>query len=115
MRDVKLNKTELLGIVRANKEKHIKEYKEALQDFKLAVIKVCNENMELAEAGKVELKAMPPKPYSYEDSYTRAIRMLELSIDDVIEIDEHTFNQLVLDEWQWKQAFSTSNSTYKSY
>jgi hypothetical protein len=53
-------------------------------------------------------------PTSYADSYTRAIRMLELSVEEVIEIDATTFNQLVLDEWQWKQQFTTMSSTYKS-
>ena len=48
------------------------------------------------------------------DNYTRAIRMLELSVEDVIEIEEHIFNQLVLDEWGWKQQFTAMSALYKS-
>jgi hypothetical protein len=114
MDSVKVNRTKLLEIVYANKEKHIKEYSEAVKDFKLAVLKICNENMELAEAGKLDLKAMPPKPTSYENNYAKAIRMLELSVDDVIELNEYDFTKLVQDEWEWKQVFSTMNSTYKT-
>jgi len=40
--------------------------------------------------------------------------MLELSVEDIIEVEEEIFNQLVLDEWQWKHQFSTSNAMYKS-
>jgi len=115
MHSVKINRNELLGIVRQNKEKHIKEFNEAVEDFKKAVIKVSEENIALVNEGKIELKSIPIKPVSYESSYTRAIRMLELSVDTEIELELHDFDQLVQDEWQWKQTFSTMNSTYKSY
>ena len=115
MESVKVNKLELLKIVRENKEKHIKEYNEAVNDFKLAVIKICNENMEIVESGKLDVKFMPAKPTSYEANYARAIRMLEMSVDDTVELDQYEFAKLVQDEWEWKQAFSTSNSAYKSF
>lgn len=118
MRDVRLNKSELLKIVRENKEKHIKEYNESVEDYKKAAVKVAQANLELAQSGDVDkiakIKGMPQKPTSYEDAYSRAIRMLELSVEDVIEIEEQVFNQLVLDEWQWKNAFVTSASLYKT-
>lgn len=117
MRDVRINKKELLEIVRANKEKHIAEFNEAVEDYKKAAIKVATDNLALANTGDVDqiakIRSMPTKPVSYEDSYTRAIRMLELSVEDVIEIEEHVFNQLVLDEWTWKQNFIASSAVYK--
>lgn len=119
MHSVKIRRNELLTIVRENKEKHIKEFNEAVEDFKKAVIKITEENLELAKTGNLDeiakIKAIPTKPISYETSYTRAIRMLELSVETEIELDIHDFDQLVQDEWQWKQSFLTSNSTYKSF
>ena len=53
-------------------------------------------------------------PQSYEAEYTRAMRMLELSVDDTIEVEQDVFNQLVLDEWHWKMSFTASNTMYKS-
>lgn len=118
MRDVKINKAELLDIVRVNKEKHIKEFAEAVEDFKKAALNIAESNLKLAQTADTEqiakFKALPSKPVSYEDSYTRAIRMLELSVDDVIEVEEHIFNQLVLDEWQWKQNFAVTSALYKT-
>jgi len=118
MRSVKVNKAELLEIVNKNKIKHVKEFDESVKDYKKAAIKVAKEHVELAKTGDLEqiakIRAMPSRPVSYEDSYTRAIRMLELSIDDVIELEEQIFNQLVLDEWQWKHAFTASTALYKS-
>ena len=40
--------------------------------------------------------------------------MLELSVDDVITLSETEFDQLVMDEWNWKQSFVATSSFYKS-
>ena len=119
MRTVKLNKTELLGIVRANKDKHIKEFNEAVEDFKIAVVVLAKANLKLANTGDLvkidSMKSIPSAPTSYEDSYSRAIRMLELSVEDIIELEETIFNQLVLDEWTWKRSFAASGAIYKTF
>lgn len=118
MRSVKINKDELLKIVRENKEKHVAEFKESVEDYTKAALKIAEENLVLAQSGDLEkiakIRSLPQKPSSYEESYTRAIRMLELSVEDVIELEEHIFNQLVLDEWTWKQSFVATGSLYKS-
>ena len=105
-------------LFRSNKVSHVGAFGESLADYKKAVIKICKENSELARSGDLDrirrIRTMPQAPVSYEDSYTRAIRMLELSIDDVVELDEATFNQLVLDEWTWKNSFTTSSTFYKT-
>lgn len=118
MHSVKINREELLQIVRENKEKHIAAYNEAVADYKTAVLKIAKDNQKLAASQDLEnfkkIKAVPGAPVSYESSYSRAIRMLELSVEDIIEVEETVFNQLVLDEWSWKNAFVMSNSTYKN-
>lgn len=118
MRSVKVNKTELLEIVSKNKIKHVKEFDESVKDYKKAALKVAKEHVELAKSGDLEqiakIRAMPQKPASYEKDYERAIRMLELSVEDTIELEEDIFNQLVLDEWHWKNQFVASASLYKT-
>ncbi len=119
MRTVNLDKEELLKIVRANKEKHIVEYAEAVEDYKVAAVKIAKMNLKLANTGDMvsiaKIQSMPAAPTSYEDSYTRSIRMLELSVDKVIELEETIFNQLVLDEWNWKRTFAASSAMYKTF
>lgn len=118
MRSVKIDKKKLLAIVRENKDKHIIAYNESVVDYKSAAIKLSSEHVELAKSGKLseisKIKAMPVAPISYEKEYDRAIRMLELSIDKEIELEEDVFNQLVLDEWHWKNQFVTSSVLYKT-
>jgi hypothetical protein len=118
MKDIKINKAKLLDIVQANKVKHVEEFKESVEDYKKLVLKIATTNLDIAQTGDRnefnKIKSMPTAPASYEDSYRRAICMLELSEDELIEIEEHTFNQLVLDEWQWKNSFVTTSTMYKA-
>ena len=118
MRSVKINKVELLGIVRENKSKHILEYKEAVDDYINAARTIVNYNVDKINQGTVEsiakCKGIPSAPKSYEDEYNRAIRMLELSVETEITLEADVFNQLVLDEWTWKNNFAMMASTYKS-
>ena len=118
MNSVKMNRKELLKIVKDNQKKHVAQYEESVADYKVAVVKLAKANLKLANTGDLaEIRKMKNRidaPQSYEDNYTRAIRMLELSVEDVIEIEEHIFNQLVLDEWGWKQQFTAMSAMYKS-
>lgn len=118
MRSVKVNKFELLGILGINRETHVTTFEEAVADYKAAALKIAQDNLELAKTedlGKIaKIKPLPQAPISYADNYDRAIRMLQLSVDDVIELEEDVFNQLVLDEWHWKHQFVASASLYKT-
>ena len=118
MNSVKIERLQLLGIVKENQEKHIAAYLESVEDYKAAAIKLAQENLKLAKTGDMsnlaKIRALPPRPNSYENNYARAIRMLELSVEDVIEIEEDVFNQLVLDEWHWKNQFIAASTSYKS-
>ena len=118
MRSVKIDKKKLLAIVRENKEKHIAEYNESVADFKDLAIRITTKNLEIVNTGDLDkiakLKAVPAAPVSHEKEYERAIRMLELSVEKEIEVEEDIFNQLVLDEWAWKHQFVASASLYKS-
>jgi len=117
MNAIKMNRLELLGLVQANKIKHIAEFTESVEDYKALVLQFSAANLKLAKTASLEefkkIKSLPSAPVSYEVSYNRAIRMLELSVDEIIEVEEDVFNQLVLDEWSWKRSFITANSTYK--
>jgi hypothetical protein len=119
MRSVKVKKQELMTILHANKAKHVAEYAESVEDYKNAAVKLAAEHVSLASSGDLnqiaKIRAMPQTPVSYEDSYNRAIRMMELSVDDIIELEDQIFNQLVLDEWSWKNQFTATSALYKSF
>ena len=118
MNSVKMNRLELLKIVKENATKHVADYDEAVEDYKVAVAKLAKANLKLANTADLaefrKIKNLPQAPANYADNYSRSIRMLELSVEEIIEVEEHIFNQLVLDEWGWKQQFVAQSALYKS-
>lgn len=118
MNAIKMNRLQLLEIVRENKEKHIAAFVESVADYKVLVLQIANANLKLAKTGDPEqfkkMRSMVSAPVSYENDYARAIRMLELSVEEIIEIEEDVFNQLVLDEWSWKRSFTAATMSYKA-
>lgn len=118
MNAIKMKRTELLEIVRANMITHVAQYEESVADYLALVLSIASSNLKLAKTANLtefkKIKHMPAAPGSFEDSYKRAIRMLELSVEDIIEIEEDVFNQLVLDEWSWKRSFVASSMSYKT-
>jgi hypothetical protein len=118
MNAIKMNRLQLLDIVRENKIKHVAEALEAVEDYKKLVLTITQSNLKLGKTANLEefkkIKGVPSAPQSYENDYKRAIRMLELSVEEIIEVEEDIFNQLVLDEWAWKRTFIASNTMYKS-
>lgn len=121
-----MNRMALLDIVRSNLEKHTTEYKEAVDGYRIEVLRVLKENARRAKMNTTAFEKdptmklsnlnamlqMPTAPQTYEKEYGRAIRMLELSVDAEIDVEEDVFNQLVLDEWSWKQMFAATTSLY---
>lgn len=110
MRQVKIQREELIKILKENRKQHIRDFEQNLVDYKSAAIKITNENLRVAITGDLEkissqFKTMPSFPVSHEESYNRVIRMLELHTEEVIELDHNEFDQLVMDKWPWKQQF----------
>lgn len=125
MNSIKMDRKALLEIVRTNKEKHEADFVETVADHAAAMIKIGEKNkkialanLKLVKAGKHDKLASPssylPAPKSFAVEYGRAIRMLELSVEDVIDVEEDVFNQLVLDEWSWKNTFVGTQALYRS-
>lgn len=126
MNSITMNRLELLGIVKSNLEKHKLDYIESVKDYETAVLTVAADNVKITKANqkalakKIDLQAIkgtksfPHAPRSYAAEYARAVRMLELSVDENIEIEEDIFNQLVLDEWSWKRDFIAASTMYKT-
>lgn len=117
MREINMNRLELLAIVQSNLKKHIFAYEDAVEDYKRLVIAIAATNLKLAKTSNLDeikkIRQIPSAPVSYEREYARAIRMIELSVDENIPIEEDVFNQLVMDEWHWKASFTAASALYK--
>jgi len=115
MNYVKVNRNELLDVVRKNREQHRKIFEEAIEGYRSAAIKELDAMLNEAKAGKrIRRTDSLVEPVDQTREYNKVIRMLEMSTEDVIELQEHEFSQYVLDDWGWKGQFLASNSAYSS-
>lgn len=114
---ITVQRSELLTALRANREKHVAEYKEAEFAFREAAIAKLKESL-----AAVEVHGADPRrhmmldldvPQSHEREYTTVIRMLEMATDSHIVIAEAKYLQYVEDEWAWKAGFNASTMAYK--
>jgi hypothetical protein len=116
MDTVNIKRTQLLDTVMANRKAHVEEHAEAAANYRKTVQAELAKRLADVEAGKdINLNFHGlPAPVSQVKEYDRAIRMLEMSTDDIILLQQHDFNQLVMDEWQWSGGFKAITSVYNN-
>ena len=115
MNIVKIKKADLLKVLKENRAAHRKIFEEALVGYKKKVIELLDKKLQEARTGiRVRMVFNLIEPQDQTKDYDRAIRMLEMSIEKVIELSEQDFKAYVMDDWSWKFQFLSSNSAYSS-
>lgn len=114
---VRVETIALIGMIRDNMAAHKAEYEQAIagfwDEFHDLVSKAADETRE--DARKLAEKAVYLKrPESHVDDYERALAMLEASLDDELEITSDQFNCYWLDQWRWKEDFSSTAALYNN-
>lgn len=113
MNVIKVAVSDLLQQLKINRDKHIKEYNEAMIGYREALVEEIRRKLELAEKGQdVDHTLKTVRPNSFEQYYNEAIGMMEWSIETEVELDRADFKQYVQDEWGWKNQFSLTTSMY---
>lgn len=113
MEAINVKKTELLETVRANRAKHRQIFLEAQEGYRKAAIRELETMLDDAREGRVIRRSVRLlEPVDQTKDYDRVIRMLEMSQDDFIQLEEGDFAQYVLDDWHWKRQFLHANSAY---
>lgn len=113
MEKMKFDKTKLLEVLRENRASHRKIFLEACEGYLKKAIELLEAKLASARKGeRISMQFSLQQPIDQTKEYDRAIRMLEMSTDAVVELEEHDFQQYVMDDWAWKDQFLTSNSAY---
>ena len=112
MNTVKVNKFELLNKLNDNLAKHKEEYEEMMLNYKLQSIAALQVSLNNFTTDIFEFAVIPRKPTEHIKDYQRAIQMLQMSVEDIIELTEREFSELVMDEWQWKHEFEMTKTLY---
>lgn len=112
MSSVVMPKTELLAILRKNREEHRTIYEEAKFGFEAAFLKELKSMAKQAKKGNFRMQVNLEQPINFLDDYDKAILMLEHTQRDPILLQVREFESYVQDKWNWHNAFSTSNAAY---
>lgn len=114
MREMKMRRTDLTDVLKKNRSEHRVIFEKAVEGF---VVQAQKELATLAERalkgwGHIQLAVRLPIPQDYTAEYDKAIKMLEMCIDDEIVITSDDFDRLVMDNWGWKKSFTDTVSNY---
>lgn len=115
METVKVEKSGLLAIIRDNRSAHRAAFEKALTGFRAEAMNRLEGMLERLRKGKtVNMAIHLPVPQDHTPDYDRAVRMLELDVEDHVILTQREFAQYVQDDWGWKQDFLTTCSGYSA-
>jgi hypothetical protein len=115
MRTVKVKKNELLETVKKNRNQHKEIFEEALEGYRQKLLKYLEERIEDVRSGKkIEQYIALVEPVNQTKDYDKVIKMLEMSVDDIIDLDSVSFSNFVMDEWNWSDTFLNTNACYST-
>jgi hypothetical protein len=115
MKTVKINRDELLKKVKENRAKHEEAYNQAQTVFREEAVAKLASMLKTAKAGgEIELYVGLTRPEEHLKDYDQVITMLEMSVDEVIELENSLFAQYVMDKWSWARAFATNTVGYSA-
>lgn len=127
MKDLKYDKNKLLDIIQANRNQHETEFLEAWKnwrnEFEDKVAELLGEASlvgPLTDPFKKNYIDFQPvidlwydQPKHYLEEYDRVLEMLELSDNNVVELNSNDFNCYIQDNWAWKQDFTSNSGKYR--
>lgn len=125
MKTVRVNKTNLLEILSENRKKHKEQYKETIKAFRVKAADLLNKELQKIVAGKkFETHFDLQKPVSHEKDYDLVIKMVEMSIDDILELEQTCVGVIIYQQhsigepkenFRKKEGENLIYITYESY
>lgn len=113
LEQVKVEKAKLLETLQANRDKHVEAYNSAVANYRAEAVQALLRRVDELQGFKtLKLHFNLPEPRSFEEDYDRAIAMVEWSTEDEIILSEYDFRAFVLDQWNWREQFTTSTMHY---
>lgn len=108
-----VNKARLAATLGANRTAHAAQYQEAMVKYRARAIAWFNEACDKAVAGgEIERYLHLPVPEEHTDDFDRAIEALDWHQGDDIELEEHQFEELVRNRWNWHKTFMQNTTSY---
>lgn len=116
MENVTVEKATLIAKLTENRAKHQAAYEAAIMGWRTTVMAELENAIDAFpkdwEISDLNFASRFQKPMNHVGEYDTALEMLEWETQEVVTLDRPTFQNLVLDEWDWKYRFLASTSQY---
>lgn len=113
--DMNVRVAELQRIVQTNRDEHEALYAEAVEAYREQALSKLNEYIDDAKTGAiVRVIWALPFPEQHLDDYDRVLRMLELTVDDIVQLTDEEVAQFVMNDWQWGFSWAANTIAYTS-
>jgi len=113
-RTIKVEKAKLIQQIKDNKERHIKEFENAVVAYKEEALKQLKAEIEKVEGGSLDAKLNLITPVNNAENYDKIIEMFEWEVESEVELSQEEFNEYVQDETQFARDAKFSNTFYSS-
>jgi len=117
MKQVTVNKKDLLEKLKENRKLHKKLVWEAQEGFKIAAKKKLEQLLEKVNKNEmVDFRKLYEldQPMDQTKEYDRAIEMLEMEVNETVVVTANEFRSFVQDNWDWTDSMLLSNTKYLS-
>jgi len=112
---ITVDKADLLNALRSNRDQHKIQYQAAIEKYRERTLEWFEAQIEALKAGKDPQRMLPlPVPEEHTADFERAIQMLEWEMGDTIDLEEHQFQEYVMNEWGWARTFTSNTQSYLS-
>ncbi len=113
MQQVTVKRSELLERLETNRSQHRDLFLKAQDGYRAQVVRELEAMLKEARDGKrIRRTVQLQEPVDQTREYDRAIAMLSMSVDDVIELSACDFQCYVLDQWDWADEVTAVNMSY---
>lgn len=114
-RTLQINKADLIAKIEENKVKHVKEFAEAKEAYKVEALTQLENLKKKVEGGDLHISLKLVSPVDRVSEYDKVIEMFKWDVNDIIELSQDEFNEYVHDENDGAKQAKMSNSYYASF
>lgn len=114
LHQVQVSKSELLGIMKENLKTHCETIANLFELRRYEIASYCEKTLDQISGDSGFQPKSPefPLPKDRSSDYAKAIRMVEMSVNDTIELTAAQFDRLVMDNWDWKDDLMQTSRRY---
>lgn len=112
-RNINISKTALIEKLKENRDKHIVDYKEAVNAYKLECKEQLDAQLEKLTKGELDIELKLTRPINREEKFKEWLEAFAWETKEDIELSQSEFNEYVLDKSLESTNAILLNSLYK--